>query len=176
MFSRKNRKNAIFFSSTSVYNPLRLGKPGSIDHLIYYFQKKIFITGVTIAIVPKHNFPDISHGEHDKEETAYLKYTKQKKTVVCTFTLWVNEGFCRMNFFTKMVIVSKKVDFWTSELSVFAARKKSFCLKLKILCSLRAWRYKLQFLFVLCISDKQFLLYHAHRERCRENCVLAQWL
>ena len=28
-----------------------------------------------------------------KEETAYLKYTKQKKTVVCTFTLWVNEGF-----------------------------------------------------------------------------------
>ena len=40
---------------------------------------KIFITGVTIAIVPKHNYPDISRGEHDKEGTAYLKYTKQKK-------------------------------------------------------------------------------------------------
>ena len=25
-----------------------------------FFQKKIFITGVTIAIMPKHNFPDIS--------------------------------------------------------------------------------------------------------------------
>ena len=58
-----------------------------------FFQKKIFITGVTIAIVPKHNFPDISRGEHVKEGTAYLKYTKQNKTVVCTFTLWVNEGF-----------------------------------------------------------------------------------
>ena len=52
-----------------------------------FFQMKIFITGITIAIVPKHNFPDISRGEHDKEGTAYLKYTKQKKTVVCTFTL-----------------------------------------------------------------------------------------
>ena len=64
-------------------------------HKVFYefFQKKIFITGVTIAIVPKRNFPDISRGEHYKEGTAYLKYTKQKKTVVCTFTLWVNEGF-----------------------------------------------------------------------------------
>ena len=44
-----------------------------------FFQKKIFITGVTIAVVPKYNFPDISRGEHDKEATAYLKYTKQKK-------------------------------------------------------------------------------------------------
>ena len=50
-------------------------------HKVFYefFQKNIFITGVTIAIVPKHNFPDISRGEHDKEGTAYLKYTKQKK-------------------------------------------------------------------------------------------------
>ena len=50
-------------------------------HKVFYefFQKQIFITGVTIAIVPKHNFPDISRGEHDKEGTAYLKYTKQKK-------------------------------------------------------------------------------------------------
>ena len=58
-------------------------------HKVFYefFRKKIFITGVTIAIVPKHNFPHISSGEHDKEGIAYLKYTKQKKTVVCTFTL-----------------------------------------------------------------------------------------
>ena len=79
-------------------------------HKVFYefFQKRMFITGVTIAIVPKHNFPDISRGEHDKEGTAYLKYTKQKKTAVCTFTLWVNEGFCRINFFTKMVIVFLK--------------------------------------------------------------------
>ena len=57
-------------------------------HKVFYefFQKKIFITGVTMAIVPKHNFPDISRDEHDKEETACLKYPK-KKTVVCTFTL-----------------------------------------------------------------------------------------
>ena len=33
--------------------------------------------------------------------SAYLKYTKQKKTFVCTFTLWVNEGFCEINFFFK---------------------------------------------------------------------------
>ena len=58
-------------------------------HKVFYefFQKNIFITGVTIVIVPKHNFPDISRGEHDKEGTAYLKNTKQKKTIVCTFTL-----------------------------------------------------------------------------------------
>ena len=64
-------------------------------HKVFYefFQKKIFITGVTIAIMPKHNFPNISRGEHDKKGTAYLKYTKRKKTVVCSFTLWVNEGF-----------------------------------------------------------------------------------
>ena len=33
-------------------------------HKVFYefFQKKIFITGVTIAIVPKHNFHDISLG------------------------------------------------------------------------------------------------------------------
>ena len=50
-------------------------------HKVFYefFQKKIFITRVTIAIVPKHNFPDISRGEHDKEGTAYPKYTEQKK-------------------------------------------------------------------------------------------------
>ena len=50
-------------------------------HKVFYefFQKKIFITGVTIAIVPKHNFADISRGEHDKKGTAYLKYTKQNK-------------------------------------------------------------------------------------------------
>ena len=49
-------------------------------HKVFYefFYKKIFITGVTIVIVPKHNFPDISRSEHDKG-TAYLKYTKQKK-------------------------------------------------------------------------------------------------
>ena len=43
--------------------------------------------------MPKHNFPDISRGEHDKGGTAYLKYTNKKKTIVCKFTLWVNEGF-----------------------------------------------------------------------------------
>ena len=43
------------------------------------FSKKKFIAGVNMAIVLKHNFPDISCGEHDKEGTAYLKYTKQKQ-------------------------------------------------------------------------------------------------
>ena len=44
-----------------------------------FFQKKKFIAGVNIAIVLKHNFPDISCGEHDKEGTAYLKYNKTKR-------------------------------------------------------------------------------------------------
>ena len=43
-----------------------------------FFQKKIFITGVTIAIVPKHNFPDISRGEHDKEDCLSEIYKTKK--------------------------------------------------------------------------------------------------
>ena len=65
--------------------------------------------------------------------SAYLKYTKQKKTVVCTFTLWVNEGFCRINFFTKMVIVFLKSLIFERLSFRFLQEKKKFCLKLKIL-------------------------------------------
>ena len=92
-----------------------------------FFQKKKFIAGVNIAIVLKHNFPDISCGEHDKEGTAYLKYTKQKQN--CSWYLYAvrERRLLRNSFFYKNGDrFSKKFDFRTSELSVFAARKKSF--------------------------------------------------
>ena len=92
-----------------------------------FFKKKKFIAGVNIAIVLKHNFPDISCGEHDKEGTAYLKYTKQKQN--CSWYLYaVRERRILWNsfFYKNGDRFSKNFDFRTSELSVFAVRKKSF--------------------------------------------------
>ena len=66
-----------------------------------FFQKKKFIAGVNIAIVLKHNFFDISCGEHDKEGTAYLKYTKQKQN--CSWYLYAvrERRILRNSFFYK---------------------------------------------------------------------------
>ena len=80
----------------------------------------------------KHNFPDISCGEHDKEGTAYLEYTKQKQN--CSWYLYAvrERRISRNSFFYKNGdSFSKKFDFRTSELSVFAERKKSFAWNLK---------------------------------------------
>ena len=80
-----------------------------------------------------------------------LIWNRQKKTVVCTFTLWMNEGFCRINFFTKMVIVFlKSLIFERLSFRFLQQEKKKFCLKLKIVRLLRVWRCKLQF-FLFCV-------------------------
>ena len=84
----------------------------------------------------KHNFPDISCGEHDKEGTALSEIHKTKHTYIYAVR---ERSILRNSFFYKNGDrFSKKFGFRTSELSVFAARKKKFCLKFKILRPLRA--------------------------------------
>ena len=144
MFEKKSgflrfflEKQHIFFKKLNAYLFIHVKKS-----FTNFFKKKKFIAGVIIAIVLKHNFPDISCGEQDKEGTAYLKYTKQKQN--CSWYLYaVRERRILQNsfFYKNGDRFSKKFDFRTSELSVFAARKKNFCLKFKILRPLRGYYY-----------------------------------
>ena len=95
-------------------------------HKVFYefFQKKIFITGVTIAIVPKHNFPDISRGEHDKEGTAHLKYTKQKKN--CSLYLHSLSERRIFNFKQNFVFLAAKTESSDVQKSNFLEKRSPF--------------------------------------------------
>ena len=77
-----------------------------------FFQKKIFIILVTVAIMPKHNFPNIVRGDHDNEGSAHLNYKNQNN--LCSLHLYaVREQRILQNkfFFENYDRFSKKFEF-----------------------------------------------------------------
>ena len=56
----------------------------------------------------------------------------------------------------------------------FLQQEKKVLLEIKNPSFTQSVKVQTTVFFVLCISDKQFLLYHAHLERCPDNCVLGQ--
>ena len=95
-------------------------------HKVFYefFRKKIFITWVTIAIVPKHNFPAVSRGEHDKEGTAYLKYTKQNKN--CSLYLHALSERRIFNFKQNLFYLAAKTESSDVQKSNFLEKRSPF--------------------------------------------------
>ena len=82
----------------------------------------------------------------------------------------MNEGFFRINFFTKMVIVFLKSLIFERLSFRFLQQEKKVLLEIKNPSFTQSAKVQTTVFFVLCIPDKEFLLYHADREMSGKLC------
>ena len=108
--------------------------------------------------MPKHNFPDISRGEHDKEGTAYLKYTKQKQN--CSLYLHALSERRIFNFKQNFFFIAAKTESSDVEKSNFSENDHHFCKKVNCAKS-----------FVHAINESTLRIHQGlTRRRQQTNC------